>query len=138
MKLIYSGSELRDIDSAIPKAYWDGVDKDIQVDETYYFVYNYNKPNTHGVLEDMRVIAKARLIDIEKGLDKGTELARAEGYSDKMSLIKQVYLSSIVPGICVKDDCSYTKDVEPDQDRGYCEVCNTQTVESILILEGAV
>tara|TARA_R110000851_G_scaffold202455_2_gene354204 strand:+ start:1069 stop:1335 length:267 start_codon:yes stop_codon:yes gene_type:complete len=67
MKLVYTKDELsKGIDTAIPKAYWDGVNEEIQVDDTYYFVYNYNKPNTHGVLEDMRVISESRGINIDE------------------------------------------------------------------------
>lgn len=39
-----------------------------------------------------------------------------------------------VPGIC--PHCGYTTDVEPDQDRGWCEECEAQTVKSALILAG--
>ena len=139
MKLVYSGRELSNgIDTAIPKEYWDGNNKEIQVDDTYYFVYNYNEPNRHGVLEDMRVVAKERGIDIEKGLDKITELARQFGYDYKRPLIEDNYCSSTVPGICMNDDCNYTTDVEPDCSTGYCEICHNKTVKSALVIEGLI
>jgi hypothetical protein len=34
--------------------------------------------------------------------------------------------------------CHYTTEVEPDQSRGYCEVCGTQTVKAALILAGII
>ena len=65
MQKLYSEEELKHIDSAIPKEYWDGVNKEIQVDNTYYFVMNYNGNGPFGRLDDMREIAKERKIDIE-------------------------------------------------------------------------
>ena len=38
---------------------------------------------------------------------------------------------SYQPGICMNDNCDYTTQVEPDSDSGYCEDCNTTTVESL-------
>ena len=32
--------------------------------------------------------------------------------------------------------CSYTTEMEPDQDAGFCEECGTQTVKSAPILAG--
>lgn len=63
MREVYTEEELRQIDSALPKEYWDGVNKDIQVD-TFYHVMNYNDNGAFGKLEDMRVIAKQRQIKI--------------------------------------------------------------------------
>jgi hypothetical protein len=137
MKLVYSKSELYNIDSAIPMAYWNGVDKSIQVDPAVH-VMNYNKPNQMGKLENLEDIAKLRMIDLEKGLDKSTMLARFEGYNTKTELIEEKMFSSVVPGICVNDRCNYTTNVEPDCNDGWCEMCDTNTVESILILEGMV
>jgi hypothetical protein len=65
MNLVYSEKELKNIDAGIPKEYWDGKNKEIQV-ETYFHVMNYNEPSTLGLLEDMRLIAKSRNIDLEK------------------------------------------------------------------------
>lgn len=62
MNIVYSAGELRNIDSAIPIAYWDGKDKSIQVDPAIH-VMNYNKPY-HGVLQNMEVIAKERGIEL--------------------------------------------------------------------------
>ena len=41
---------------------------------------------------------------------------------------------SVQPGICINDDCDYTTQVEPDQEEGYCEECETNTVKSLQCL----
>lgn len=49
-------------------------------------------------------------------------------------LLAEWALDSVVPGICTNDDCEYTTTYEPDQDAGWCEMCDTPTVASALIL----
>lgn len=137
MKLVYSAKELRNIDVAIPKVYWDGKDKSIQVD-TAIHVVNYNEPNRMGKLENMEEIAKERGIDLEKGLSKAQQLARDFGYATELQLVEENMFSSVVPGICMMSDCDYTTDVEPDQDQGWCECCNMNSVQSILIITNLV
>jgi hypothetical protein len=34
--------------------------------------------------------------------------------------------------------CDYTAEMEPDQDRGWCEVCNTNSMKSALVLAGII
>lgn len=41
-------------------------------------------------------------------------------------------------GICTNKGCNYTTEVEPDQEHGWCELCDTQTVKSALILAGVI
>lgn len=64
MKAVYTEEELRNIDSALPIAYWDGKDPTIQVDVASHIV-NYNPPSSWGVLENMHLIAKARGFKVE-------------------------------------------------------------------------
>ena len=45
---------------------------------------------------------------------------------------------SISPAICTEPDCSYTTDMEPDQDRGWCEACGRNTVASAFVLAGLI
>jgi len=52
MKEVYTEEENRRVDSAIPIAYWDGKNKDIQVDPGIH-VYDYNEPNTYGALVNL-------------------------------------------------------------------------------------
>lgn len=66
---------------------------------------------------------------------KNEQLAEDYGFSDVMDMLEMASIDSMVPGICVNDDCNYSTDVEPDQREGYCENCGTQTVQSCLIIE---
>jgi hypothetical protein len=65
-------------------------------------------------------------------------LMEIEGYGDVVDLFAAVLSDSVSPGICINAGCDYTTEVEPDQDRGYCEICRTQTVQSALILAGLI
>lgn len=60
------------------------------------------------------------------------ELIAQFGYDDLSVAISENAMSSLVPGICMNPGCEYTTDVEPDQGKGFCEVCNTRSVKSIL------
>ena len=62
------------------------------------------------------------------------KLAEIEGFSSTDELIQATVHDSVSPGICVRLDCEYSCEVEPDQDRGWCETCRAQTVQSALIL----
>jgi hypothetical protein len=70
--------------------------------------------------------------------DKLDILVEIEGYDSVEHLLAAVIMDSVSPGICVNPGCDYTTEIEPDQDRGYCEVCRTQTVKSALILAGII
>jgi len=59
MKLVYTSEELRNIDTGLPISLWK------KVDDTYYYVMNYNDRGVGGNLEDMREIAKERNIVID-------------------------------------------------------------------------
>lgn len=67
-----------------------------------------------------------------------TTLAEAEGYDDIVALCEACIADSVNPGICVTDGCGYTCEVEPDQDRGWCEICNKGTVKAALVLAGLI
>jgi len=70
--------------------------------------------------------------------EKLTMLANIEGFEDSMQMLEEIMVDSVNPGICTNEDCDYTTEVEPDQDKGYCEVCGTQTVKSALILANII
>jgi hypothetical protein len=63
-------------------------------------------------------------------------LAQDEGYDHPMAMLEARHTDSVVPGICLI--CGYSTDVEPDQNRGYCEECCKNTVKSCLILAGII
>ena len=62
------------------------------------------------------------------------ELTRIEGYPSVDALLEAVVTDSVSPAICVNEVCSYTCEMEPDQDRGWCEECGTNTMQSALVL----
>jgi hypothetical protein len=49
-----------------------------------------------------------------------------------------VFSDSISLGICTNDGCKYTVEVEPDQDRGWCEVTRRIPIPLLLRLAVAV
>ena len=36
------------------------------------------------------------------------------------------------------EGCDYTTEMEPDQEKGYCEACGGNTVVSVLVLAGLI
>lgn len=66
------------------------------------------------------------------------ELTESEGYADTMDMLQEATFDSVSPGICTNDGCGYTTEVEPDQSEGWCEICQTNTVKSALILGGII
>lgn len=65
---------------------------------------------------------------------KLTQLAEYEGHESVEDMLKACFADSVSPAICTKPDCSYTIDMEPDQDRGYCEACGQNSMVSALVL----
>lgn len=65
---------------------------------------------------------------------KLAELVKIEGYPSVDALLEAVVTDSVCPAICVSEACSYTCEMEPDQDRGWCEECGTNTMQSALVL----
>lgn len=65
-------------------------------------------------------------------------LTEIEGYDDPIELCEEVFNDGCCPGICMNEDCESTYSYEPDQDRGWCEECQTNTVKSLMILLGVI
>ncbi len=65
-------------------------------------------------------------------------LTASEGYDDVLDLLTAAMGDNVCPGICMNRACDDTTEVEPDQDRGWCESCRTNTVKSALILAGLI
>ena len=66
------------------------------------------------------------------------KLAEMEGFDDVEQLFENRALDSCVPAICMNVGCDFTADYEPDQDKGWCECCDTNTVQSALIIAGFI
>jgi hypothetical protein len=69
--------------------------------------------------------------------EKLVKLSEIEGVPE-LTLLENAVMDTSCKGICMTPGCSYTTDVEPDQTEGYCEVCDTNTVSSCLVLVGIV
>ncbi len=69
---------------------------------------------------------------------KTIRLAEIEGFSDPMDMLSHFSIDSVVTGICMTPGCDYTTEVEPDQEKGWCEKCQKGTVSSPLIIEGLI
>lgn len=59
------------------------------------------------------------------------------GYEDPLDMIESIGLLA-APAICMNLGCDYTTDTEPDQTRGWCECCNSNSVKSALVLAGYI
>jgi hypothetical protein len=69
---------------------------------------------------------------------KLAQLAEYEGHESVDDMLQACVLDSVSPAICTDPQCSYTTEMEPDQDRGYCEACAQNTVVSALVLAGLI
>jgi hypothetical protein len=66
------------------------------------------------------------------------KLAELQGFKTIDAMFDAAVSDTVCPGICINPGCDYTTDVEPDQRKGYCEICGTQTVTSCLVLAGLI
>lgn len=69
---------------------------------------------------------------------KLAQLAEYEGHESVEVMLQACAADSISSAICTDPQCSFTTDMEPDQDRGYCEACEKSTVVSALVLAGLI
>lgn len=61
-------------------------------------------------------------------------LTEIEGYQTPDDLMEASLFDSVCPSICTNVGCEYTADLEPDQDRGWCEACETNSMKSAQVL----
>ena len=69
---------------------------------------------------------------------KLTKLLEIEAYESVEDLIEAVFSDSDSPAICMNEDCTFTCEMEPDQDAGYCEECDTNTMKAAPVLAGII
>ena len=69
---------------------------------------------------------------------KVDELAKGWGFADPEAMVEAYMFDGVMPAICTKESCSYSTEYEPDQSRGWCEVCGTNTVVSAAVLLGVI
>ena len=60
------------------------------------------------------------------------------GYETQHGMLEDYAYKSVVPGVCKDVDCLAVTDVEPDQDKGWCEICSAPTVKSCLMIWGLI
>ena len=80
-------------------------------------------------------------LDAERRQAKLARLCEIEGFADEDELFEAAVSDSVCPAICCNPDnpdCDYTAEMEPDQDRGWCEVCGKGTLVSGLVLGGLI
>lgn len=65
-------------------------------------------------------------------------LAKEYGYESGEDLALEYGFSSIVPAICMTDNCNEVYGYEPDSVNGWCSKCNQKKVQSILVLTGLI
>jgi hypothetical protein len=58
------------------------------------------------------------------------------GFEDIDEMFANAVCDSLVAAIC--PECGYTTDMEPNQDQGWCEMCEKNTVVSVLVLGGLI
>src|SRR5216683_2191518 len=64
---------------------------------------------------------------------KLAKLVELEGFEDENELFASAMSDSVCPAICcnpVNPECDYTAEMEPDQDRGWCELCDSTATEA--------
>ena len=71
-------------------------------------------------------------------MTKLQKLLEIEGCTNITELLAACIRDSVNPAICTNDGCNYTAGMEPDQDRGFCEECRTNTMKSAMVLAGVI
>lgn len=66
------------------------------------------------------------------------EIAAETEFGSVHEMLEHATYDGVATGICLNNECDYTCDVEPDSDTGVCELCNTNTVVSCLVLAGVI
>lgn len=85
------------------------------------------QPNTEGTFQ----VGATRAQKLD-------QLAHDWGFEDGFALIEEYHTDSLCPGICRRNGCDYSTEVEPDCEGGWCENCEAQTVDSAMILAGII
>jgi hypothetical protein len=69
---------------------------------------------------------------------KLAKLIEIEGYDSAEELLAAVFSDSVSPAICMNEGCDFACEMEPDQDRGFCEECHTNTMKAAPVLAGVI
>jgi hypothetical protein len=71
-------------------------------------------------------------------LTKLQKLMETEGYTNVTEMLAACVADSVNPAICMNEDCDYVCGMEPDQDRGWCDECSTNSMTAALVLAGVI
>ena len=64
------------------------------------------------------------------------DLMTEYGCNDAVEMVEEAMMDGNCPAICTK--CGYTTEMEPDQDKGWCDECEKNTVKSAMVLMGVI
>jgi hypothetical protein len=88
--------------------------------------------------ESSGVGSEEEIMDDALRAAKLAKLIEIEGYDNVDEMMEAIFSDSISPAICINSDCSFTCEMEPDQEAGYCDECRTNTMVAAPILAGLV
>jgi hypothetical protein len=71
-------------------------------------------------------------------MSKVNDLCQEYGFDSSLEMAEEFFNEGTVPGICMNPGCSATYEYEPDQDKGWCEECGTNSVKSLFVLMGII
>ena len=71
-------------------------------------------------------------------MSKLDQLTSDFGFDDPTSLVEAYIYDGLMPAICMTRGCDYSTEMEPDQDRGWCDCCGANTMKSAAILMGVI
>jgi hypothetical protein len=66
--------------------------------------------------------------------EKLAKLIDIEGYGDIAWLAQAILSDSVSPAVCINGGCSFTCEMEPDQNRGWWEECGVNSMASALVV----
>jgi hypothetical protein len=52
--------------------------------------------------------------------------------------VKASVVTAYTPDICMNEGCDFTCEMEPDQTRGWCDECRTNSMKSVPVLAGII
>ena len=88
------------------------------------------------VVGAMLSIAVAEVVGLE--MITGIRAEPITTATERFTITELPLTDSVNPAICMNEDCDYVCEMEPDQDRGWCDECSTNTIKSALVLAGII
>lgn len=60
------------------------------------------------------------------------------GFAEAIDMAEEYSTDGLCPCICMNEGCDHSEELEPDQDAGWCENCDTNTMKSAMVLMGVI